>query len=100
MADHQRLVFTFVARSPSLFRDFLLESPENSFIGEAELFLIKNPDIPSLPKSWIVIRVLGLFDRSIREELARGFQPWNGHDANSPWVFNSLVGCFPKNLSH
>ena len=90
MADHQRPDLTFMARSPSLFRDFLLESPGYASIGEAELFLIKNRDIPSLTKSWIVIRVLGLFDGLIREELARGFQPWNGYDANSPWVFNSL----------
>ena len=63
MADHQRTDFTIVARSPSLFRDFLLEI----FQFVKQLFY----DFQKLDCN----RALGLFDYSIREELARSFQP-------------------------
>ena len=61
-------------------------------MGEAELFVIRNINIPALPKSWIIVfQSLELRDTitcvsitcvsitcvSItRGEIAKGFQPW------------------------
>ena len=93
MAEQQTDFFNLASllRSPSLFLDFILEPPAISSVSDAEQFLIRNRDIPSFPKSWIIFRSLGLFDQSTREELAKGFQPWNAPDETSLWVFNDLA---------
>ena len=69
-----RTNFVELGSASSLLTDLILETGGQSTIGEAELFVIRNINIPALPKSWIVFQSLGLRDTATRGEIAKGFQ--------------------------
>ena len=58
--------FSSVGTASSLSREFILETGGQSVICEADLILIRDFDIPSFPKSWIIYSSLGLCDSTTR----------------------------------
>lgn len=72
-----------------LYSDLLLETAGGGGnFNEVELFLINSKDIAAFPKTWLIFRAAGLVDECFREEMRRGIQPWNAHQADTFWVFN------------